>query len=423
MTTGQETLMPTDKIAVIDLETTGLSPWRNDRIVEIAIVIMSPDGTILEEYETLVNPNRDLGPTGIHRISAGEIIHAPTFADIAGDVLDLLKPSFVIAGHNVRFDKNFLVTEYRRIGVTIPEFPLLCTCNLLGRSSLAACCEEFGISIEGELHRALTDARATARLLSVMYKDNPSLIDPVRQMPVEWPMMTSKKSRCYPREAAKLTSCEPPRFLQRLSGRIRHETQADSSEFVAYLTLIDRILEDRIIDEREEMVLVDAVSNWKLSDEQLRSAHQQYLQNLVVIALADGVISDQERQDLHTVARLLGEDETKLDSLIEGAAAQFATANLTNSVRSDPGELQGKRVCFTGELQSQIGGNPITRGMAEVLAASAGLIVCGSVTRKLDILVVADPNTLSGKAKKARELGIRVVADTVFWRMIGVRID
>ncbi len=35
--------MPNDRIAVIDLETTGLSPWRHDRVVEIAIVVMSPE--------------------------------------------------------------------------------------------------------------------------------------------------------------------------------------------------------------------------------------------------------------------------------------------------------------------------------------------------------------------------------------------
>ena len=64
--------MSTDNIAVIDLETTGLSPWRHDRVVEIGIVVISPDGTVHSEYETLVNPNRDMGPSCIHRISAAD---------------------------------------------------------------------------------------------------------------------------------------------------------------------------------------------------------------------------------------------------------------------------------------------------------------------------------------------------------------
>ncbi len=41
----------------------------------------------------------------------------------------------------------------------------------------------------------------------------------------------------------------------------------------------------------------------------------------------------------------------------------------------------------------------------------------------IELLVVADPNTQSGKAKKARKYGIRIIADSVFWRMIGASID
>jgi hypothetical protein len=36
---------------------------------------------------------------------------------------------------------------------------------------------------------------------------------------------------------------------------------------------------------------------------------------------------------------------------------------------------------------------------------------------------VADPNTQSGKAKKARQYGIRIVHEPVFWRSLGVPID
>jgi DNA polymerase-3 subunit epsilon len=128
--------MPTDRIAVVDVETTGLSPWRHDRIVEIAIVLVSPDGEIHAAYETLVNPKRDLGPTRIHQISASDVLRAPSFTDVAGDVLDILRDGFAIAGHNVSLDMNFLVKEYERLGVTIPEMPLLCTFRLLGRNSL-----------------------------------------------------------------------------------------------------------------------------------------------------------------------------------------------------------------------------------------------------------------------------------------------
>jgi DNA polymerase-3 subunit epsilon len=44
------------------------------------------------------------------------------------------------------------------------------------------------------------------------------------------------------------------------------------------------------------------------------------------------------------------------------------------------------------------------------------------VTKKLDILVVADPHTQSGKARKARQYGTRIVHEPVFWQMLGVTV-
>ena len=51
------------------------------------------------------------------------------------------------------------------------------------------------------------------------------------------------------------------------------------------------------------------------------------------------------------------------------------------------------------------------------------MIVAKSVTKALDVLVVADPDTLSGKALKARDYGTRIVAESVFWRMVGVEVE
>jgi DNA polymerase-3 subunit epsilon len=50
------------------------------------------------------------------------------------------------------------------------------------------------------------------------------------------------------------------------------------------------------------------------------------------------------------------------------------------------------------------------------------LRIRNDVSRKLDILVVADPDSMSGKARKAQELGVRVVAETAFWSMLGIEV-
>jgi DNA polymerase-3 subunit epsilon len=416
--------MSTDRIAVIDVETTGLQPWRHDRIIEIAIVVMDRSGEVLAEYDTLLNPQRDIGPTDIHKISARDVLHAPEFAAIAGDVIEILGSASVVAGHNVRFDRNFLATEYRRIGLELPQIPYLCTCDLFGRSGLQACCREMGLSFDGMPHRALSDARVTAKLLAIRIDSDPHLLEAHRFVSAGWPSIPPSKTPCFRRENATFVAQAPPRFLQRLTADIHHDVDAATPNVLAYMALIDRVLEDRLIDANEEITLVDAAQNLQLSRSQLEAAHAQYLHSIVVAALSDGRVTESERRDLHLVAGLLGHDIGALDAMLETASAQFAAVNLSTVKQSGiDSSLMGKSVCFTGQLQSQIDGKPITRDLAEALASQAGLTVVSGVTKKLDLLVLADPATQSGKAKKARDYGTRLLADTVFWRMLGVTID
>jgi DNA polymerase-3 subunit epsilon len=65
----------------------------------------------------------------------------------------------------------------------------------------------------------------------------------------------------------------------------------------------------------------------------------------------------------------------------------------------------------------------LSRDDQEALAAWAGLVVKAGVSHLLDILVLADPETQSGKARKAAELGVRRIAEPAFWRQVGVPID
>jgi NAD-dependent DNA ligase len=54
------------------------------------------------------------------------------------------------------------------------------------------------------------------------------------------------------------------------------------------------------------------------------------------------------------------------------------------------------------------------------VAEAAGCIPAKTVTKKVDVLVVADPNTKSGKAIKAREYGTRIMAADRFFREVGI---
>lgn len=213
-------------LAVIDVETTGLNPYRHDRVIELAALMMRLDGEVIREFVTLLNPERDIGPTSIHGLTASDIIAAPRFPEVAGALLDILNGCVALAGHQV------------------------------------------------------------ASLLGFHGSD---------------------------------------------------------------------------------------------LDELLEMASQKMLQ--------------EPTEDKSTLKPLRRE------------------------------QLTGKRVCFTGECQYRHLGQTITREMATELATNRGMIVVESVTKKLDLLVVADPLTQSGKAKKAHKYGLRIMHEAVFWKLLGVEVE
>ena len=163
---------PSLPFAVVDVETTGLDPAR-DRIIEIAVVRCSTDGSFIDEWSTLVNPGRDPGPTHIHGIGATDLQGAPIFSDIAEELRRRLDGSMV-AAHNLSFDAGFLAAEFSRAGIGPLDQPAICTMQLARhvlpdnrRYSLAACAAALGID-HPHAHRALPDTRVTAAVLRAM---------------------------------------------------------------------------------------------------------------------------------------------------------------------------------------------------------------------------------------------------------------
>ena len=416
--------MPT--VAVVDVETTGLFPNRHDRIVEVAIVIARPDGEVVREFHTLVNPERDMGPTRIHRLSAADVLDAPTFADIAGHLTEVLDGCTALAGHNIRFDRTFLAAEFERAGSPLPDVPTICTMRLAGGGDLASCCECYGVGFEGTPHSAMCDARAAARLLARLLTDAPcEAREVLRYPPVRWPGRPRTTARLLSREESRARQAEPPTYLKSLLTRAGGSLASDDdSAVVAYTGLLDRALEDRHVDDREGAALVEMAVQWGLAGDRLGAIHRDYLGGLAAAAAADGVVTDAERTDLARVARLLGIEPAGLDRMLSDAAQARSNGPAGTPPAPVGGtSLAGQSVCFTGECSCTYRGEPITRDVAAGLAAGAGLSVAESVTKKLGVLVVADPLSQSGKAKKARQYGVRVLHEPVFWKMIGVDAD
>jgi DNA polymerase-3 subunit epsilon len=425
----------TTPFAVIDVETTGFSPRLHDRVVELAVLRLGPDGALEDEYATLLNPGRDVGATHVHGVTGADVRDAPSFAEVVGDVAIRLHGA-VLVGHNVRFDLGFLTAECGRAGFALPPMPALCTLRLayllapgLASRKLTDCCRSAGIALDAT-HSALGDARATARLL-VAYLDAgraagmQSLAElgcrPLTVPDARW-CGVAPSGRCLQRAQAARVRREQGAYLARLVDRL-DTVAVGSAEVAAYLDLLDRALEDRRVSDAEAGVLLATAREWGLSRDQVTQAHEEYLQALVTAARADGVVSPAERHDLEQVCALLGLPPTLLGSQLAGQPPAPTGEAAGPATTTTAKQLAGQTVCFTGSLSGRLHGAPISRAQAEQLATAAGLVVAPRVTKDLDLLVVADPDSLSAKARKAREYGTRIMAEAVFWQAIGVAVE
>jgi DNA polymerase-3 subunit epsilon len=156
-------------IAVVDLETTGLSPG-GDRIVEIAVVRIEPGQQPALVLDTLVNPGLPISATEIHGISDRDVIDAPSFTQVAGDLASALTDS-VFASYNVYFDVQFVQAELTQVGINNfpPHLCLMYMRPLLGlgpKCSLTDACEAHGITYS-RAHQAASDAMVSALLWQI----------------------------------------------------------------------------------------------------------------------------------------------------------------------------------------------------------------------------------------------------------------
>jgi DNA polymerase-3 subunit epsilon len=122
-------------IAVIDFETTGLSPGY-DRVVEVSVVRVDPGSPPRLVFDSLVNPDRRMSATEIHGLTDWDVADAPRFKDVAGELLRALADS-VVAAHNVYFDLRFLRFELDRLRL-FREVPHVCTMYMRPLLGLAA---------------------------------------------------------------------------------------------------------------------------------------------------------------------------------------------------------------------------------------------------------------------------------------------
>ena len=106
-------------IAFIDLETTGIN-LSNDRIVEIAIIKIMPDGTRTTKRK-LLNPQVPIPreASDIHGITDEMVKDAPSFKDVGNEIKQFLEGCDLGGYNSNRFDIPILMEEFLRIGLTV----------------------------------------------------------------------------------------------------------------------------------------------------------------------------------------------------------------------------------------------------------------------------------------------------------------
>jgi DNA polymerase III subunit epsilon len=381
--TGAGQVLDGAPFVVVDLETTGLSA-QEDRIVEIAMARVE-NGVVVDEWATLIDSGRDPGPTFLHHISQQMLIGAPTFRDVAGDILARLDGAVVVA-HHAPFEEGFLAAAFARIGIETAPLPTVDTlriCRAVLASpnyKLATCCEILGVGLT-DAHTALGDVRATAQLLPRLLAVAPTL-----RFPVALPALPT-----LPRQAVARTRVTNLRkgedgwirsLLTKLPVSMHAHDPVGAEPYLDYLA--DAVAEGRLTG-AQTRVLGRLAGRAGMGAAQVHELHRRFLDGLRDSALRDGELTKARQQQLTAIARVLDEPS--------------CFADITPDVEPVALRQPGPSVWCSPAVPQQ----------SRQRLSDAGYQLATNVTRTVVAAVVAPGDEALPRARRATELGATVV--------------
>ncbi len=166
-----------DTVAVIDFETTGISPGQGARATEVAIVLLE-GGQVVDRYQSLMNAGVRIPPfiTQLTGISNTMVAQAPPAETVMREAARFVGDAPMVA-HNAAFDRKFWMAELARAGLPAQQ-PYACTLLLARRlypqlpnHKLGTLVDYHGLPRTGAAHRALADAEMAAQLLLQIGRD------------------------------------------------------------------------------------------------------------------------------------------------------------------------------------------------------------------------------------------------------------
>jgi len=383
-----------ERFAVIDTETTGFG--KTDRLVEVAVVLVEGN-EIIQEWETLINPERDISNSNIHGITSEVVSLAPTFAEIDSEFSRLIHGSIMVA-HNISFDQRMLEQEYSRVKKQVDLGMGFCTLQAT-KLKLEVACEEYGIT-NVSAHRALTDARATA-LIFIKILEQLGSVEGLVPISVAYDF-EAKSPQLLSRAALSQDHKPGQQNLRRIIHGLGPSEEAGPE--LSYFDALSSVMSDFEITADELKYLKDWAETLGIGSSKQSDLHSAFFDQIVVAAERDNYISVTENMLLRKAAKTLG--------------VNYSEASTTNQKSEEFSLKPGMKVCFTGTAIGK-NGEELPRETLELYATKKSLIPVSSVTKKTcDLLVAADKSSMSGKTKKARDYGIPVISVAEFLDLI-----
>lgn len=160
---------------VLDIETTGLSPFEND-IIEIAAMEIK-NGDIVNNFDSLVNPGYPIPQfitklTGIHdqMVSTAQLIN-----DIIPELVGFIKDLPIVA-HNASFDMRFISHNLKKFGITLDN-EVIDTLKISRQLypgfksyKLDIIANQLGVNVVNA-HRAMADVEVLSNIFCIMLND------------------------------------------------------------------------------------------------------------------------------------------------------------------------------------------------------------------------------------------------------------
>lgn len=339
-----------------------------EHLVEVAVITLTLAGEV-SEWHTLICPERDIHAESEHGLTSSDIAHAPSFQDIAGDLAEQIYGACVV-GFGIANTLRIMTTDMYTAGIRsdLAENHIDIY-NIFSKKGLA----KANLPTEPDRSSpSLLQARTAMHLFIQFYEHIDELGTPVA-----------------------CSGSIPP-----TSGRVLHRGRNNwnqmnhrvSVDLTSYIKLLQDIMEDGKIDpdEAEKMRKFEA-EKFGMNSSAKITAKRAYIHNEIDKALEDEILDESEDIHLHNIARELHQGSDILDRRLR----QFKMHEIEIEPLS-----HGTLVVRTGVLQS------MNESDIDQILSEHGFNVHGNVNKKVQLIVAADLESNSSKARKAREYGI-----------------